>query len=97
MKPPTTPQTAPTTVPVVRGLFGSQVDSSPVPCSDSPLPAPLLAVMGARFSTCEVARTQAWLAVQFYPASKTRAEVLAALRAFEEAVAEVREEFERAG
>jgi len=58
-------------------------------------PDSLLARMGARFGACEVARTLAWLSVQFYPATKTRGEVLTALRAFEAAVAEVRQEFER--
>jgi hypothetical protein len=69
----------------------------PQPCSDSPLPDALLARMGARFGACEVARTLAWVSVQFYPAAKTRAEVLEKLRAFEAAVAEVRQEFEREG
>jgi len=58
------------------------------------LPEPLLARMGARFSACEVARTLAWLALQFYPANRTRAEVLTALRAFEAAVTAARQEFE---
>jgi hypothetical protein len=51
--------------------------------------------MGARFGACEVARTLAWLSVQFYPAQRTKAEVLATLRAFEAAVTAAREEFER--
>jgi hypothetical protein len=59
-------------------------------------PADLLAVMGARFSACEVARTVAWLAVQFYPESHTRDEVLQKLQGFEDAVRHAREEFERA-
>jgi len=58
-------------------------------------PDSLLARMGARFGACEVARTLAWLSVQFYPEKRTRAEVLAAIRSFEVAVAEMREEFER--
>jgi GMP synthase-like glutamine amidotransferase len=59
-------------------------------------PADLLAVMGASFSACEVARTVAWLGVQFHPETRTRAEVVAALQAYEDAVRHAREEFERA-
>jgi len=80
---------------VAVDLFGSNVDSSPQPCSDTTPESGLLARMGARFGACEVARTLAWLSVQFYPEKRTRAEVLTALRAFEAAVAEVRQEFER--
>ena len=97
MKHATMPQAAQAPAPVARDLFGSQVDSSPQPCSDTTPESPLLARMGARFGACEVARTLAWLSVQFYPATKTRGEVLTALRAFEAAVAEVRQEFEREG
>jgi len=95
MKHATTPQAAQPPAPVARDLFGPQMDSSPVPCSDSPIPDAFLARMGARFGACEVARTLAWLALQYYPAAKTRAEVLTALRAFEAAVREARETFER--
>lgn len=69
----------------------------PVSGSDTASPEPFLARMGARFGACEVARTLAWLSVQYYPATKTKAEVLDKLRAFEAAVAEVRQEFERVG
>ena len=94
MKHATTPQAAQPPAPVARDLFGPQMDSSPVPCSDSPLPDSLLARMGARFGACEVARTLAWLAIQFYPAKRTKEEVLAALRAFEAAVTAARQAFE---
>jgi hypothetical protein len=82
---------------VAVDLFGPQIDSSPVPCSDTTPESTLLARMGARFGACEVARTLAWLALQYYPATKTRGEVLEKLRAFEAAVEEVRQEFEREG
>lgn len=85
-----------TTSAVAVDLFGSQVDSSPVSGSDTTPESGLLARMGARFGACEVARTLAWLSVQYYPEKRTRGEVLTALRAFEAAVAEVRQEFERA-
>jgi hypothetical protein len=80
---------------VAVDLFGPQIDSSPVPCSDTTPGDTFLARMGARFGACEVARTLAWLSIQFYPAQRTRAEVLEKLREFEVAVAEVRQEFER--
>ena len=57
-------------------------------------PDSLLARMGARFGACEVARTLAWLAIQFYPAKRTKAEVLAKLREFEAAVTAARQAFE---
>ena len=59
-------------------------------------PADLQTIMGARFSACEVARTVAWLAIQFYPEQNTRDEVLQKLQGFEDSVRHAREEFERA-
>jgi len=97
MKHATMTQAAPATEPVSLCLFEPSTQPSPQPCSDTTPESPLLARMGARFGACEVARTLAWLSVQFYPATKTRGEVLTALRAFEAAVAEVRQEFEREG
>jgi hypothetical protein len=97
MKHATMPQAVQVLAPVARDLFGPQIDSSPVPCSDTTSGDTFLARMGVRFGACEVARTLAWLALQYYPAMKTRAEVLEKLRAFEAAVAEVRQEFEREG
>jgi len=83
-----------TTSAVAVDLFEPSTQPSPQPCSDTTPESRLLARMGARFGACEVARTLAWLSVQFYPATKTRGEVLTALRAFEAAVAEMRQEFE---
>jgi hypothetical protein len=94
MKHATTPQAAQAPAPVARDLFGANVDSSPVSGSDSPLPDSLLARLGARFGACEVARTLAWLAIQFYPAKRTKAEVLTKLRTFEAAVTAARQAFE---
>jgi len=94
MKHATMPQAAQPLAPVARDLFGSNVDSSPVSGSDTTPGEALLARMGARFGACEVARTLAWLAIQFYPAKRTKAEVLAKLREFEAAVTAARQAFE---
>jgi hypothetical protein len=94
MKHATMTQAAQATAPVARDLFGSNVDSSPQPCSDTTPESPLLARLGTRFGAAEVARTLAWLAVQFYPAKRTKAEVLTKLRTFEAAVTAARQAFE---
>ena len=59
-------------------------------------PSDLHAVIGARFSACEVARTLAWMNVQSYPEHRTREETVTALQSFEDETRHTREEFERA-
>jgi hypothetical protein len=78
-----------------EGLNACQTRSNAATEHVTGRPDSLLARLGTRFGACEVARTLAWLSIQFYPAQRTRAEVLEKLREFEVAVAEVRQEFER--
>lgn len=86
-----TPQDAPD---VAGDLFGSKVDSSPVSGSDTASQGheqQALRRISAAFRSLETFRTLAWMRVE----RREKREAVAAMKAWEDAVRQTREEYEK--